>query len=126
MAPNGSDTNRLPDPTGAFATTHWNVVLNAGGEDSSQALVAIEKLARAYWYPLYAYVRRKGHDTHTAEDLTQEFFARVISRNFFARVDRTKGRFRSWLLGDEPFPGTRMGKGPRTKTWGRRDADPLG
>jgi len=99
MPPNGSDTSRLPDPTGAFATTHWSVVLNAGGEDSTQALVAIEKLARDYWYPLYAYVRRKGHDAHTAEDLTQEFFARVISRNFFARVDRTKGRFRSWLLG---------------------------
>lgn len=99
MAPNGSDINRLPDPTGDFATTHWSVVLNAGGEDSSQALVAIEKLARAYWYPLYAYVRRKGHDAHTAEDLTQEFFARVISRSFFARADRAKGRFRSWLLG---------------------------
>jgi RNA polymerase sigma-70 factor (ECF subfamily) len=82
-----------------FATTHWSVVHNAGGEDSSQALMAIDKLARAYWYPLYAYVRRKGHDAHAAEDLTQEFFARVISRNFFARVDRTKGRFRCWLLG---------------------------
>jgi RNA polymerase sigma-70 factor (ECF subfamily) len=99
MVPNGSDTNRSLDPTGTFATTHWSVVLNARSEDSSQALVAIEKLARAYWYPLYAYIRRKGHDAHTAEDLTQEFFARVISRNFFARVDRTKGRFRSWLLG---------------------------
>jgi len=82
-----------------FATTHWSVVLHAGQDDSSQALAAIEKLARAYWYPLYAYVRRKGHDAHTAEDLTQEFFARVINRHSFARVDRTKGRFRSWLLG---------------------------
>ena len=61
--------------------------------------MAIEKLARAYWYPLYAYVRRRGHDAHTAEDLTQEFFARVVSPAAFARVDRNKGRFRSWLLG---------------------------
>jgi len=99
MALDGSNATPAPHPAGAFATTHWSVVLNAGSEDSSQALVAIEKLARAYWYPLYAYVRRKGHDAHTAEDLTQEFFARVVSRNFFARFDRTKGRFRSWLLG---------------------------
>jgi DNA-directed RNA polymerase specialized sigma24 family protein len=80
MALNGNDTNRSLDPARAFATTHWSVVLNAGSEDSSQALIAIEKLARAYWYPLYAYVRRKGHDAHTAENLTQDFFARVISR----------------------------------------------
>jgi len=83
-----------------FATTHWSVVLNAGCDDSSpQALMAIEKLARAYWYPLYAYIRRRGHDAHAAEDVTQEFFVRVINTNFFARADRNKGRFRSWLLG---------------------------
>jgi RNA polymerase sigma-70 factor (ECF subfamily) len=99
MALDGSDATFWTNSAGGFATTHWSVVLNAGSDDSSQALIAIEKLARAYWYPLYAYVRRKGHDAHAAEDLTQEFFARVISRNFFARVDRTKGRFRSWLLG---------------------------
>ncbi len=89
----------IPDSAGVFATTHWSVVLNASAEDSSQALIAIEKLARAYWYPLYAYVRRRGHDAHTAEDLTQEFFARLINPRAFARVDRNKGRFRSWLLG---------------------------
>jgi RNA polymerase sigma factor (sigma-70 family) len=99
MTPDASNATPVPNPAGSFATTHWSVVLNAGSEDSSLALVAIEKLARAYWYPLYAYIRRKGHDAHTAEDLTQEFFARVVGRNFFARVDRTKGRFRSWLLG---------------------------
>jgi len=75
------------------------VVLDANQEDSSVALVALEKLARAYWYPLYAYVRRRGHDAHAAEDLTQEFFVRLIDRNSFARADRSKGRFRSWLLG---------------------------
>src|SRR5436305_1911673 len=99
MALDGNNATPSPAQAGAFATTHWSVVLNAGGEDSSRAIVAIEKLAKDYWYPLYAYVRRKGHDAHTAEDLTQEFFARVVSRNFLARVDRTKGRFRSWLLG---------------------------
>ena len=99
MALDASNPATSANPAGAFATTHWSLVLSAGGEDSSLALVAMEKLAKAYWYPLYVYVRRKGHDSHTAEDLTQEFFARVVSRNFFARVDRTKGRFRSWLLG---------------------------
>ena len=82
-----------------FASTHWSVVLNARSDDSSQAMVALEKLARAYWYPLYAFVRRRGYDSHTAEDLTQEFFARMIAPGAFARVDPSKGRFRSWLLG---------------------------
>src|SRR5262249_4396347 len=99
MALDASNAAISANPAAAFATTHWSVVLSAAGEDSSLALLAMEKLARAYWYPLYVYVRRKGHDSHTAEDLTQEFFPRVVSRNFFARVDRTKGRFRSWLLG---------------------------
>ena len=99
MPNQGAQSDRSPTSVGVFATTHWSVVLNAGQDDSSQALLAIEKLARSYWYPLYAYVRRKGYDSHTAEDLTQEFFARVVNRDSFARVDRSKGRFRSWLLG---------------------------
>ena len=95
----GRDAEYVATNSPVFATTHWSVVLNAGQHDSSQALVAIQKLARAYWYPLYAYVRRRGNDAHTSEDLTQEFFARVINRHSFARVDRNRGRFRSWLLG---------------------------
>jgi len=99
MPNQGAQSDRSPTSVGVFATTHWSVVLNAGQDDSSQALLAIEKLARSYWYPLYAYVRRKGYDSYTAEGFTQEIFARVVNRDSFARVDRSKGRFRSWLLG---------------------------
>jgi RNA polymerase sigma-70 factor (ECF subfamily) len=58
----------------------------------------LEKLCASYWYPLYAYVRRKGHDEHDAQDLTQEFFARLIQRNDFAGLDRGRGKFRAFLL----------------------------
>jgi RNA polymerase sigma-70 factor (ECF subfamily) len=73
-------------------------VLTAGGAESPQAGRALEELCRAYWYPLYAYVRRRGYETHEAEDLTQEFFARLLAKNYLADVDREKGKFRSFLL----------------------------
>ena len=60
-----------------FATTHWSVVVAAGQSNSPEAHQAMETLCRAYWYPLYAYMRRKGYDAHAAQDLTQEFFARL-------------------------------------------------
>ena len=63
-----------------FATTHWSVVLAAGGETTPQATDALEKLCRAYWYPLYAYVRRRGYGPDDAQDLTQSFFARLKER----------------------------------------------
>jgi len=84
---------------GVFATTHWSVVLAAGEGASPQSHEALEKLCCAYWYPLYAYVRRKGHDAHDAQDLTQEFFARLLARNYLRVADRSKGKFRSFLLG---------------------------
>lgn len=88
-----------PPPKGWFTTTHWSVVLNAGDSGSPQAGAALDNLCRNYWYPLYAYVRRRGHDAETARDLTQEFFAQLLSKRLLAGVDPTKGRFRSWLLG---------------------------
>jgi RNA polymerase sigma factor (sigma-70 family) len=81
-----------------FATTHWSVVLAAGRADSREAAGALETLCRAYWYPLYAYLRRTGFAPADAEDLTQDFFARLIEKNFASRADRQKGRFRSFLL----------------------------
>ncbi len=81
-----------------FATTHWSVVLAAGQEESPRAAEALEKLCRTYWYPLYAYVRREGHSAADAEDLTQEFFARLLARNSLAQVGPQKGKFRSFLL----------------------------
>jgi RNA polymerase sigma-70 factor (ECF subfamily) len=90
-----------PEPfdAGGFAATHWTVVLAAaGGVEASRTAEAMTELCRTYWYPLYAFLRRLGHETHEAEDLTQEFFAHLLSRPFLANVDRSKGKFRSFLL----------------------------
>src|SRR6266516_4646194 len=81
-----------------FATTHWSVVLTAGDSALPQAAEALEQLCRTYWYPLYAYVRRSGHDPQDAEDLTQSFFARVLEKKGFQRAQRERGKFRSFLL----------------------------
>jgi hypothetical protein len=85
-------------PAEWFTTTHWSVVLTAGQNASPDAEAALEKLCRAYWYPLYAYVRRRGHGPHDAQDLTQEFFARLLEKNYLGTVAREKGKFRSFLL----------------------------
>lgn len=81
----------------AFTTTHWSNVLHAGG-DSPSARAALERLCAAYWYPLYAHVRRRGHGPDDAADLTQEFFAVLLRRNSLANVGPKKGRFRTFLL----------------------------
>src|SRR5512139_4082347 len=83
---------------GCFVTTHWSVVLTAGRSDTTRSRAALEQLCRGYWRPLYAYVRRAGHPREEAEDLTQEFFARLLARNSVARADPARGRFRSFLL----------------------------
>src|SRR5436189_827080 len=81
-----------------FATTHWSVVLAAGDGTDSQAALALEKLCRTYWYPLYAYVRRQGRGPEEAQDLTQSFFAQLLAHGSLGTVSREKGRFRSFLL----------------------------
>ena len=81
-----------------FTTTHWSVVLNARDLASPLAAEALEKLCRSYWYPLYAYLRRKGLDQHFAEDITQGFFERLLAKNYLGQVEREKGKFRSFLL----------------------------
>ena len=73
-------------------------MLTAGRSNSTDARAALEQLCQPYWYPLYAYVRRRGYEAHEAEDLTQGFFARLLAKNDLAGVDRTKGKFRSFLL----------------------------
>jgi RNA polymerase sigma factor (sigma-70 family) len=83
--------------TSRFNETHWTTVI-AAGQDDSLAKEALQKLCRTYWYPLYAFVRRQGHSRYDAEDLTQEFFARLLIRGDLATVDRKKGKFRSFLL----------------------------
>ena len=81
-----------------FAATSWTNVMAARQSGSPEGAAALEKLCRAYWYPLYAYLRRKGHDPHQAQDLNQEFFYRLLKENFLGAVDRKRGRFRSFLL----------------------------
>ena len=85
-------------PADWFGETHWSVVLAAGGGASLPSRKAIETLCRQYWQPLYAYVRRKGCNPHEAEDLTQEFFACLLSRNDFAGLHPDHGKFRAFLL----------------------------
>ena len=85
-------------PGDIFATTHWTVVLAAGKTHTPQADEALEDLCRTYWFPLYAYVRRRGHSREDAEDLTQAFFARFLARNYLAGLEAERGRFRAFLL----------------------------
>ena len=87
-----------PQNVAAFVTTHWSVVLSAGEGDSPDADQALARLCRIYWHPLYAYVRRQGHNPDEAQDLTQEFFARLLAKNYLRSLDRRKGKFRSFLL----------------------------
>ena len=81
-----------------FVTTHWSVVLAAGHDDTARASDALAKLCQTYWYPLYAYVRQRGYSAHHAQDLTQEFFARLLAKNTLGAITREKGKFRSFLL----------------------------
>ena len=81
-----------------FATTHWSVVLAAGKKSSPQQKQALETLCQSYWFPLYAYLRRRGYDTHQAEDLTQAFFAHILEKKDLHTADPKCGKFRSFLL----------------------------
>ena len=87
-----------PPRSRVFGTTRWTVVLTAGDPKHPGAATALDHLCRTYWYPIYAYVRRKGSSAAEAEDLTQEFFSRLLGRGFPAGVRREGGKFRSYLL----------------------------
>ena len=83
---------------GRFATTHWSVVLAARDRASPRSREALETLCQTYWYPLYAFVRRRGTSPEESQDLTQEFFARLLEKESLRHVDPSRGRFRSFLL----------------------------
>ena len=85
----------------AFATTHWSLVAAARPDEASRTGVraALEQLCRAYWYPLYAFVRYRGYSSDEAQDLTQAFFVSIIEKGGFISADPERGRFRSYLLG---------------------------
>ena len=94
-----NDERREP-PAGAdrFHTTRWSVVLIAGDRGTPEAREALAALFEAYWYPLYAHARRRGLGVEQAQDLTQAFFVRLLEKGDLAAADRTRGRFRSFLL----------------------------
>jgi RNA polymerase sigma factor (sigma-70 family) len=92
--PDSAQTDAGPS---LFLTTHWSVVLAAQDKSSPESAAALEVLCRAYWYPLYAFVRQQGHSPDDAQDLTQEFFARLLAKEYLQAADREKGRFRTFL-----------------------------
>jgi len=81
-----------------FATTRWSLILAARGRPSPAAEAALAELCAAYWYPLYAFIRRSGRDAIAAEDLTQEFFARLLEKSWLGQADQARGRFRAFLV----------------------------
>ncbi len=83
---------------GWFQTTHWSVVLGTGLGETAGADAALSNLCQAYWYPVYSYLRRVGHGPEDAEDLTQEFFARLLTKKFLKGIEPGRGKFRSFLL----------------------------
>lgn len=87
-----------PSAHSAFATTRWSLIAGAAQQNSPEARAALEALCGAYWYPVYAYVRRRVSDVHTAQDLTQSFFARLLERGTIAGANPERGRFRAFLL----------------------------
>lgn len=86
-----------PQPK-SFPTTLWTLVLHAARNDPAQAHSALAQLCQSYWYPLYSFVRRRGHSPHDAQDLTQAFFAQLLEKRGLGHVDPEQGRFRSFLL----------------------------
>ncbi|MEK7676684.1 MAG: ECF-type sigma factor [Verrucomicrobiota bacterium] len=102
VADNSENSETTPKgqarPVSVFVTTHWSVVVEALDKDSPDSAAALEKLCHAYWYPLYAHVRRLGHAPPDAEDLTQEFFARLLQTGYLEAAGQVKGRFRTFLL----------------------------
>ncbi len=93
-----SDCPSSSAPGDIFATTHWTVVLAAGRRHTPQSDAALAELCRTYWFPLYAYVRRRGHTREDAEDSVQAFFARFLEKNYLAGLSAERGRFRAFLL----------------------------
>ena len=96
--PGKTDTSSTSPDTSRFATTHWSMVLAAGSPESPRYREALETLCRAYWFPLYVYLRRRGYDVHQAEEHTQAFFANLLEKRGLRLVDPKLGRFRSFLL----------------------------
>jgi RNA polymerase sigma-70 factor (ECF subfamily) len=90
------DTDQRGDPQ--FHTTHWSLIVAAASEPSEKSQTALEDLCQAYWYPVYAFIRRRGSSAEDARDLAQEFFATLLEKGYLADADPERGRFRAFLL----------------------------
>ena len=111
-----------------FPSTRWSVVLAAGDSqaESEIAQAALAELCQTYWAPLYSFVRKRGYTVHDAQDLTQSFFAYLIDKKIYARADRQKGKFRSFLLASlKNFLGHAYDREQTLKRGGARDFLPL-
>src|SRR5438309_9024748 len=111
-----------------FPSTHWSAVLAAGRSQAEPeiARAALAQLCQSYWAPLYSFVRSRGYTVHDAQDLTQSFFAYLIVHKIYARADRQKGRFRSFLLASlKNFLADAYDREQALKRGGGRDSLPL-
>jgi RNA polymerase sigma factor (sigma-70 family) len=126
------ETDVVPGAGGGFPTTRWSMVLSAGEGSLPNAQAALERLCRAYWYPLYAYVRRQGRSVEQAQDLTQEFFARLMQKDYLRCPDPARGRFRSFLLTSlkrflindwEKGRAAKRGEGQPLFSWDQRETE---
>lgn len=97
MAADMTDTPHAEMPS-RFATTHWSVILTAGKPDATGHCQAMATLCQTYWFPIYAYLRRCGHQSHEAEEFTQTFFAKLLEKEYLRNVEPEPGKFRSFLL----------------------------
>lgn len=98
MPPRDEKLEPVPGGARRFATTHWSIVLAAGRRDSPDSRQALATLCETYWYPLYAYVRRRGYRAEEAPDLTQEFITQLLEKESLAVANQERGKFRSFLL----------------------------
>jgi RNA polymerase sigma-70 factor (ECF subfamily) len=83
-----------------FPSTQWSRVVAAGDRAAPEACASLAELCQTYWYPIYAFIRRKGHSADEASDLTQDYFSRLLEKPVIAAADRSKGRFRAFLRTD--------------------------
>src|SRR5580698_1076575 len=124
MMTNGQTMHTLREPS-QFPTTRWTLVVAAGDPHRKEARSALVYLCDNYWYPLYAYLRRRGYAADEAQDLTQEFFVRVLEGRYLDRADAEKGRFRSFILTSLKFFVADEGDRDRAQKRGGGMVEPL-
>src|SRR5208282_1899241 len=121
---NGRTMHTLSGPS-QFPTTRWTLVLAAGDPERKEARSALVSLCESYWYPLYSFLRRRGYPADQAQDLTQEFFVRILEGRYLDRAEPAKGRFRSFLLTSLKFFVADEGDRNRAQKRGGGIVEPL-